>query len=168
MGIYVFNRDLLVKFLDNEFTDFGKHIIPDSIPKHRVYAHVFQGYWEDIGTIRAFFDANLELTAVLPRFNFFDMSAPIFTRPRFLPSSKINGGNIEQALISDGCIINHATYAIPSSGSAASSITAANSSHHPHGRRLLRVRRLHRPQPGRRSTPHRHRPPHPHRKRHHR
>jgi glucose-1-phosphate adenylyltransferase len=109
MGIYVFNRDLLVKLLDNEFTDFGKHIIPDSIPTHRVYAHVFQGYWEDIGTIRAFFDANLELAAVLPRFNFFDMSAPIFTRPRFLPSSKINGGSIEQALISDGCIINHAT-----------------------------------------------------------
>jgi glucose-1-phosphate adenylyltransferase len=108
MGIYVFNRELLIQLLDNEFTDFGKHIIPDSIPKHRVYAHVFQGYWEDIGTIRAFFDANIELTAVLPRFNFFDMSAPIFTRPRFLPSSKINGGNIEQALISDGCIINHA------------------------------------------------------------
>jgi glucose-1-phosphate adenylyltransferase len=109
MGIYVFNRELLVRLLDSDLTDFGKHIIPQSIPTHRVYAYVFQGYWEDIGTIRAFFDANLELAAVLPRFNFFDMSAPIFTRPRFLPSSKINGGSIEQALISDGCIINHAT-----------------------------------------------------------
>jgi glucose-1-phosphate adenylyltransferase len=109
MGIYVFNRDLLVRLLDNEHTDFGRHIIPEAISQHRVYAHVFQGYWEDIGTIRAFFDANIELAAVLPRFNFFDMSSPIFTRPRFLPSSKINGGTIEQALISDGCIINHAT-----------------------------------------------------------
>jgi glucose-1-phosphate adenylyltransferase len=114
MGIYVFNRDVLVALLksgtaDKELTDFGKHIIPQSIQTHRVYSYVFQGYWEDIGTIRAFFEANLELTAVLPRFNFFDMSAPIFTRPRFLPSSKINGGTIEQALISDGCIINHAT-----------------------------------------------------------
>jgi glucose-1-phosphate adenylyltransferase len=109
MGIYVFNRELLVNMLDNDFTDFGKHIIPQSIQTHRVYAYVFQGYWEDIGTIRAFFDANIELTAVLPRFNFFDMSAPIFTRPRFLPSSKINGGTIEQAIISDGCIVNHAT-----------------------------------------------------------
>jgi glucose-1-phosphate adenylyltransferase len=108
MGIYVFNRELLIRLLDNEHTDFGRHIIPEAISQQRVYAHVFQGYWEDIGTIRAFFDANLELAAVLPRFNFFDMSSPIFTRPRFLPSSKINGGSIEQALIADGCIINHA------------------------------------------------------------
>ena len=110
MGIYVFNRELLTQILnDDEHTDFGKHVIPESIKARRVYSYVFQGYWEDIGTIRAFFEANLELAALLPRFNFFDMSAPIFTRPRFLPSSKINGGSIEQALISDGCIVNHAT-----------------------------------------------------------
>ncbi len=110
MGIYLFNRDLLAQLLNNDdHTDFGKHIIPESIKSRRVYSYVFQGYWEDIGTIRAFFEANLELSALLPRFNFFDMSAPIFTRPRFLPSSKINGGTIEHALISDGCIVNHAT-----------------------------------------------------------
>jgi glucose-1-phosphate adenylyltransferase len=110
MGIYVFNRELLAQLLNNDdHTDFGKHIIPESIKTRRVYSYVFQGYWEDIGTIRAFFEANLELAALLPRFNFFDMSAPIFTRPRFLPSSKINGGTIEQALISDGCIVNRAT-----------------------------------------------------------
>ena len=68
----------------------------------------FKGYWEDIGTIRSFFEANLDLVSELPRFNFFDMSAPIFTRPRFLPASKINGAEINHAVISDGCIIKHA------------------------------------------------------------
>lgn len=108
MGIYVFNRDVMFKMLDNNLTDFGKHIIPNAIQTHRIYSYVFQGYWEDIGTIRSFFDANLDLTSELPRFNFFDMEAPIFTRPRFLPSSKINGATIDHAIISDGCIINHA------------------------------------------------------------
>ena len=87
--------------------DFGKHIIPQAIQDHRVFSHVFQGYWEDIGTIRSFFEANLDLAAELPRFNFFDMSAPIYTRPRFLPASKINGASIDHAIISDGCIISH-------------------------------------------------------------
>ena len=109
MGIYVFNREVLLQLLDNEFTDFGKHIIPGAIQTHRVFSHVFQGYWEDIGTIRSFFEANLDLVSELPRFNFFDMSSPIFTRPRFLPASKINGAQINHAIISDGCIINHAT-----------------------------------------------------------
>ncbi|MBP9902195.1 MAG: glucose-1-phosphate adenylyltransferase [Verrucomicrobia bacterium] len=108
MGIYIFNRDVLLKLLDNTLTDFGKHIIPGAIATHRVFSYVFQGYWEDIGTIRAFFDANLDLAAELPRFNFFDMSAPIFSRPRFLPGSKINGAQIDHAVVSDGCIINQA------------------------------------------------------------
>lgn len=106
MGIYVFNRDVLIRLLDNTHTDFGKHIIPGAIHTNEVYAHIFQGYWEDIGTIRSFFEANLDVTAELPRFNFFDMSAPIYTRPRFLPASKINGAAIDHAIISDGCIIN--------------------------------------------------------------
>jgi glucose-1-phosphate adenylyltransferase len=108
MGIYVFNRDVVRKLLDNTLVDFGKHIIPSAIETHRVFSYVFQGYWEDIGTIRSFFDANLDVTSELPRFNFFDMAAPIFTRPRFLPGSKINGAQIEHAVISDGCILNHA------------------------------------------------------------
>lgn len=108
MGIYVFNRDVLISMLDNSLTDFGKHIIPAAIETHRVYSYVFQGYWEDIGTIRAFFEASLDLTAELPRFNFFDMASPIFTRPLFLPASKINGAQIDHAIISDGCIITHA------------------------------------------------------------
>jgi glucose-1-phosphate adenylyltransferase len=108
MGIYVFNRDVLLRLLDNDLADFGKHIIPMAIANTRVFSYVFQGYWEDIGTIRSFFEANLDVTAELPRFNFFDMSAPVFTRPRFLPASKINGAHINHAVISDGCIINQA------------------------------------------------------------
>lgn len=108
MGIYVFNRGVLLKMLDNTYADFGRHIIPNAIDQHRVYSHVFQGYWEDIGTIRAFFEASLDLASDLPRFNFFDMAAPIFSRPRFLPASKINGAQIDHAVISDGCIISHA------------------------------------------------------------
>ncbi|HOX04306.1 MAG TPA: glucose-1-phosphate adenylyltransferase [Candidatus Paceibacterota bacterium] len=108
MGIYLFNRDVMFELLDNDLTDFGKHIIPNAIHTHRVFAFTYQGYWEDIGTIRNFFEANIELTAELPRFNFFDMEAPIFTRPRFLPGSKINGAEIDHAIISDGCILNYA------------------------------------------------------------
>jgi glucose-1-phosphate adenylyltransferase len=108
MGIYVFNRDVLLKLLDNTMADFGKHIIPGAIKSHRVFSYIFQGYWEDIGTIRNFFEANLNLVTELPKFNFFDMGAPIFTRPRFLPASKINGAEIDHAVVSDGCIINHA------------------------------------------------------------
>ena len=108
MGIYVFNREVLVRLLDNTHTDFGKHIIPDAIAKERVFSYVFQGYWEDIGTIRSFFEANLDIVAELPRFNFFDMASPVFSRPRFLPGSKINGAQIDHAIVSDGCIINHA------------------------------------------------------------
>ncbi|MGA3266442.1 MAG: glucose-1-phosphate adenylyltransferase [Verrucomicrobiota bacterium] len=109
MGIYVFNRALICALLENTLADFGKHIIPQSINTHRVFAYIFQGYWEDIGTIRSFFEANLDLAAELPHFNFFDMSAPMFSRPRYLPSSKINGARIEHALVADGCILNHAT-----------------------------------------------------------
>jgi glucose-1-phosphate adenylyltransferase len=108
MGIYVFNRKVICELLDNAHSDFGKHIIPQAIESRRVFSYVFQGYWEDIGTIRSFFEANLDLVSELPRFNFFDMSAPIFSRPRYLPGSKINGAQIDHAVISDGCIINRA------------------------------------------------------------
>ena len=106
MGIYVFNREMVVKLLDNDLTDLGKHIIPSAIQSHKVFSYVFQGYWEDIGTIRSFFEANLDIVCELPRFNFFDMISPIFSRPRFLPGSKINGAQIDHAVVTDGCIIN--------------------------------------------------------------
>ena len=108
MGIYVFNRKLICELLDNSLTDFGNHIIPNAIKTHRVFSHVFQGYWEDVGTIRSFFEANLDLVSELPRFNLFDTSAPVLSHPRFLPGSKINGAQIDHAVISDGCIINRA------------------------------------------------------------
>lgn len=106
MGIYVFKRATLAELLDNEMTDFGKHIIPRAIETHRVFSHVYQGYWEDIGTIRSFFEANLDMVSTVPKFDFFQMETPIYTRPRFMPASKINGAAIDQAVISDGCIID--------------------------------------------------------------
>ena len=108
MGIYLFNRDVLIECLNNELADFGKHVIPQSIQKRRVNAFIFKGYWEDIGTVRAFFEANLDLTDIVPEYSFFEVQAPIYTHPRFLPGSKINGATLRQAIISDGCIISDA------------------------------------------------------------
>ncbi len=106
MGIYVFKRATLVELLKNEQADFGKHIIPSAIDSHRVYSYTYKGYWEDIGTIRSFYEANLDMVSTIPKFNFFQMEMPIYTRPRFMPASKINGAAIDQAIISDGCIID--------------------------------------------------------------
>ncbi len=108
MGIYVFNRKTLIECLDNDLMDFGKNIIPGALKKYHVNAYNFQGYWEDIGTIRSFFEANLDLCKLVPQYDFFDSAAPIFTHARFLPATKINGAEIRQALISDGCIITDA------------------------------------------------------------
>jgi glucose-1-phosphate adenylyltransferase len=109
MGIYVFNRKALFELLDESHHDFGKDVIPRALGSHRVCAYIFQGAWEDIGTIRSYFDCSLDLTSPRPRFQFFDMTKPLFTRPRFLPASRINGGHIEHSLISDGCIINESS-----------------------------------------------------------
>jgi glucose-1-phosphate adenylyltransferase len=108
MGIYVFNRKVLIECLENDLADFGKHVIPQSIKDRRVSAFIFKGYWEDIGTIRAFYEANLDLTDIVPEYSFFEPEAPIYTHPRFLPGSKINGATLRQAIISDGCIISDA------------------------------------------------------------
>src|ERR1700745_2421340 len=108
MGIYVFNRKILIECLNNEHDDFGKHVIPGSLKKYKVMAYIFQGYWEDIGTIRAFFEANLALTDTIPPYNFFDRLSPIYTHPRFLPASKINAATIRHAVVGDGCIISDA------------------------------------------------------------
>ena len=108
MGIYVFNRDILIECLNNDHDDFGKHIIPTSLQEYKVMTYIFQGYWEDIGTVRAFFEANLALTDTLPPYNFFDRIYPIYTHPRFLPATKINAATIRHAIIGDGCIISDA------------------------------------------------------------
>jgi glucose-1-phosphate adenylyltransferase len=108
MGIYVFDRGILAEALQGGEADFGKHIIPRIIATHRVYAFQYQGYWEDIGTIRSFYEANLDLCEPLPKFNFYDATAPIFTHARYLPGTKIIKSRIERSVIADGCIINDA------------------------------------------------------------
>src|SRR5205807_8223908 len=108
MGIYVFNRNVLIESLENDLVDFGKHIIPMAIKDRHVSAFIFKGYWEDIGTIRAFYEANLDLTDVVPEYSFFEPESPIYTHPRFLPGSKINGATLRKAIVSDGCIISDA------------------------------------------------------------
>ena len=108
MGIYVFNRNVLIESLENNLVDFGKHIIPMAIKDRHVSTFIFKGYWEDIGTIRAFYEANLDLADLVPEYSFFDPESPIYTHPRFLPGSKINGATLRQAIISDGCIISDA------------------------------------------------------------
>jgi glucose-1-phosphate adenylyltransferase len=109
MGIYVFHKQLLVDLLtESSAVDFGKDLIPQSIQTRRVSAFLFEGYWEDIGTIRAFYDANLALTDTAPRFNFYSVEAPIYTHPRNLPGSKLNNCNIHHSIISEGCILNGA------------------------------------------------------------
>lgn len=108
MGIYVFNYEKLVELLeaDRSWVDFGREIIPSAIDKYCVQAHVFNGYWEDIGTIRAFYEANLDLASPLPQFNIFDTANPIYTRARYLPPSKMHDCDIDNSMVSDGCILN--------------------------------------------------------------
>ena len=107
MGIYVFNRELLIKLMENHETqDFGKEIIPQAIKTHKVLSYQYEGYWTDIGNIESFYEANLGLTADIPKFNLFDNSKIVYTRARLLPPSKISGTTLERTMISDGCIIN--------------------------------------------------------------
>lgn len=107
MGIYVFKYEHLEQLLaeDPDRIDFGKHVIPAAIKSRDVQAFMFDGYWEDIGTIGAFYRANLDLTGKIPKFNLFDAEAPVFTRARYLPPSKLEETEINDSMISDGCII---------------------------------------------------------------
>jgi glucose-1-phosphate adenylyltransferase len=109
MGIYVFNADAMENCLANELTDFGKEIIPAAINKLKVNAYVFDGYWEDIGTIRSFYEANLDLTTLRPKFDFYDEDNPIYTHMRNLPPSKMNFSNMNQSIAAEGCIITNAS-----------------------------------------------------------
>ena len=106
LGISVFTPEVLKKLLcGSGDSDFGKHIIPGAIKTHNVFSHIFEGYWEDIGTIRSFWSANLALTDPLPDFSFYEMTAPIYTNMRYMPPSKINRCDLSRSLLSDGCII---------------------------------------------------------------
>lgn len=109
MGIYIFNRDTLHGIFekDTEATDFGKEFIPAEIKSgKRVYSYEFGGYWTDIGTIRSFYEANLDLTRPLPQFNLYDNEHYIYTRARLLPASKLTGTTLEATVIAEGCIIS--------------------------------------------------------------
>ncbi len=109
MGIYVFNRDVLTRVLDSEHADFGREVFPETIRTHQVQMHLFDGYWEDIGTIRSFYDANLSLAQDNPEFSLTSGEFPIYTRPRFLPPSRISGATVKNSFIANGCNIGSGT-----------------------------------------------------------
>lgn len=106
MGIYLFNLETLKHILTTtDYQDFGKQVFPEAIKTRHVQVHLFDGYWEDIGTIRAFYEANLALLQDNPPFQFGDPHAPIYTRPRFLPPTRLQGATVTNSLIADGCTI---------------------------------------------------------------
>jgi glucose-1-phosphate adenylyltransferase len=110
MGIYVFKKQVLRDLLEEDPSkvDFGREMIPSAIRQRNVQAYLFDGYWEDIGTIKAFYQANMDLTMLLPKFNLYDPEAPIYTHPRFLPPAKIRECRIHDCLIADGAILSGA------------------------------------------------------------
>ncbi len=110
MGIYLFNRETLVDVLTKtDYHDFGKEVFPASMRSRKVFMHLFDGYWEDIGTIKSFFQCNLDLAKTKPPFELPSPTAPIYTRARFLPPTIINGATISNSLIADGCVIEPGT-----------------------------------------------------------
>ncbi|MDG5816340.1 glucose-1-phosphate adenylyltransferase [Chitinispirillales bacterium ANBcel5] len=112
MGIYLFKKQVLIDLLDKyDFDDFGKQIIPAAISNYNVAAYPFSGYWEDIGTIKAFFDSHISLTTPNSPFNFYDQEKPIFTHARFLPAAKISGSSIDSSIVCEGSMIENATIA---------------------------------------------------------
>lgn len=109
MGIYIFRPDVLREMLEgSDAEDFGRQIIPAAIESRRVYAYQFDGYWEDIGTIRSFYEANLAMTLPDPPFDFYDPQYPMYTRPRFLPPSRADGCHLDHTALAEGCIIEKA------------------------------------------------------------
>lgn len=107
MGIYVFNKDVMIKLIERSgYTDFGKEILPNCAKDHSLQAYPFQGYWEDIGTIKSFYEANLALTQQpQPPFSFYDEQAPIYTRSRYLPPTKLLDCQITESIVGEGCIL---------------------------------------------------------------
>ncbi|GAB2267316.1 Glucose-1-phosphate adenylyltransferase large subunit 1 [Dionaea muscipula] len=112
MGVYVFKMDVLLELLTSRYptaNDFGSEIIPSSLKEHNVQAYLFQDYWEDIGTLRSFYHANLALTEEFAKFEFYDPKTPFYTSPRFLPPSKMDRCKIKDAIISHGCFLRECT-----------------------------------------------------------
>ncbi len=109
MGIYVFDFDVLQELLEkHEQDDFGKHILPAAIKSHKLYAYPFEGYWEDIGTVRAYYEANLSLARADPPFDLYDPERPIYTRPRYLPGTRTDDCHLEGVMLADGCRLQDA------------------------------------------------------------
>ncbi|MFZ0788295.1 MAG: sugar phosphate nucleotidyltransferase [Chromatiaceae bacterium] len=108
MGIYVFQPRILFELLDSQFVDFGRDVIPAAIESYKVHGYRFEDYWEDIGTVRSFYDANLALVQAEPPFTFNDTLWPVYTRPRFLPGCRLYDVKCDRALLTDGCIIEQA------------------------------------------------------------
>jgi len=109
MGIYVFGKQFLIDLLNGSAAvDFGKELLPEAIRGHKVHGYVHEGYWTDIGTIRSFYEANMDLTSTLPAFSFYNAHRPMYTHPRFLPGSKLNNCTLHQAVIAEGCILTGA------------------------------------------------------------
>lgn len=111
MGVYLFRLDALREALtrDSGVVDFAREVIPQAMKSGRVGAYLYDGYWEDIGTIRSFYEAHMDLVAIQPKFNLFDAAFPLYTHPRFLPGSKVNMGNVRRSILNAGCIIDRAT-----------------------------------------------------------
>ena len=106
MGIYIFGKKVLQQLLEeSDHQDFGKEVFPSSIDRQKVQLHLFDGYWEDIGTIRSFFDSNLQLAGAEAPFQLTNQSAPFYSRPRFLPPTRVDGAKISNSLVADGCVI---------------------------------------------------------------
>ena len=109
MGIYVFSRDALFESLQQPFVDFGKELIPRALGMYAVNPYIYRGYWADVGTIQAFYDANIQLTRRDAPFNFFHPRFPIYTHPRFLPGSRIQDARIDNSIVADGCFLDRCT-----------------------------------------------------------
>jgi glucose-1-phosphate adenylyltransferase len=109
MGIYVFSRQVLMDVLDEPGIDFGREVIPAALPRYRVSPYLHRGYWADVGTVESYYEANIALTRPDPPFQFYDPRRPIFTRPRFLPATRLCSSTLNEAMVGEGCSIDRAT-----------------------------------------------------------
>jgi glucose-1-phosphate adenylyltransferase len=109
MGIYLFNTNVLFALLNGQGNDFGRDIIPQALRSHKLQGYIFEGYWEDIGTIQRFYQVNLDMAQPNASFDFYSDGAPIYTRPRFMPASEVHGAYLNNVLLTDGCRISSST-----------------------------------------------------------
>ena len=109
MGIYVFSRDVLLEILEQPGIDFGREILPKALATHKVNSYIFRGYWADLGTIEAFYDANISLTQRGAPFNFFHPRWPIYTHQRFLPATRAYATTLQSSIVAEGCYLDQCT-----------------------------------------------------------